>query len=84
MVKMANEGHHGIVRTKQLLRAHVCFPGIDKMVEKHVGNCLACQATIRCHTREPLQMSDLPTRPWKKISMNFAGPFPNKDMALVF
>ena len=84
MVKMAHEGHQGIVCTKQLLRAHVWFPGIDKMVEKHVGNRLACQATIPCHSREPRQTSDLPTRPWKKISVDFAGPFPNKDMALVF
>ena len=51
---------------------------------RRIPNCLACQATIPCHTREPLQMSDLPTRPWKKISVDFAGPFPNKDMALVF
>ena len=69
---------------KQLLRAHVWFPGIDKMVEKHVGKCLACQATTPCHTREPLQMSDLPTGPWKKNSVDFAGPFPSKDIALVF
>ena len=53
------------------------------MVEMHVVKCLACQATISCHTREPLQMLDLPTGPWKKISVDFAGPFPNKDMALV-
>ena len=84
MVKIAHEGHQGIVRTKQLLRAHVWFPGIDKMVEKHVGKCLACQATTPCYTREPLQMTDLPTGPWKKISVDFAGLFPNKEMALVF
>ena len=84
IVKIAHEGHQGIVCTKQLLCAHVWFPGIDMMVEKHVGKCLAYQATILCHTREPLQMSDLPTDPWKKISMDFAGPFPNKGMALVF
>ena len=83
IVTIAHEGHQGIVRTKQLLRTHIWFPGIDKMVEMHVGKCLACQATIPCHTREPLQMSDLPTGPWKKISVDFAGPFQNKDMALV-
>ena len=33
MVKFAHEGHQGILRTKQLLRAHVWFPGIDVMVE---------------------------------------------------
>ena len=86
MVKIAHEGHQGIVRTKQLLRAHVWFPGIDKMVEKHVGKCLhvACQTTIPCHTREPLQILNLLTGQWKKISVDFVGLFPNTDMALLF
>ena len=51
MVKIAHEGHQGIVRTKQLLRVHAWFPGMDTMVEKHVGKCLACQSTTPCHTR---------------------------------
>ena len=84
MVKIAHEGHQGIVRTKQLLRAHVWFPGMDTMVEKRVGKCLACQSKIPCHTREPLQMTDLPRGPWKKVSVDFAGPLWNKYMALVF
>ena len=33
MVKFAHQGHQGIVRTKQLLSAHVWFPGMDAMVE---------------------------------------------------
>ena len=82
MVKIAHEGHQGIVRTKQLLRAHVWFPGMDTMVEKHVRKCLACQSTTPCHTREPLQMTDLPRGPWKKVSVDFAGPL--RNMALVF
>ena len=84
MVTIAHEGHQGIVRTMQLLRAHVWFPGMDTMVEKHVGKCLACQSTTPCHTREPLQMTDLPRGPWQKVSVDFAGPLRNKDMALVF
>ena len=84
MVKIAHEGHQGIVRTKQLLRVHAWFPGMDTMVEKHVGKCLACQSTTPCHTREPLQMTDLPRGPWQKVSVDFAGPLRNKDMALVF
>ena len=50
IVTIAHEGHQGIVRTKQLLRAHVWFPGIDKMVKKHGGKWLAYQATIPCTT----------------------------------
>ena len=57
---------------------------MDTMVEKHVGKCLACQYTTPCHTREHLQMTDLPRGPWKKVSVDFAGPLRNKDMALVF
>ena len=84
MVKIAHEGHQGIARTKQLLRAHVWFPGMVTMVEKHVGKCLTCQSTTPCHTREPLQMTELPGGPWKKVSVDFARPLRNKDMALVF
>ena len=29
-------------------------------------------------------MTDLPRGPWKKVSVDFAGPLRNKDMALVF
>ena len=32
----------------------------------------------------PLQMLDLPTGPWKKISVDSAGPFPNNDLAIAF
>jgi hypothetical protein len=33
VVKIAHEGHQGVVKTKQLLREKVWFPGIDKLVE---------------------------------------------------
>jgi hypothetical protein len=33
IVEIAHEGHQGIVRTKQILRAHVWFPGIDDHVQ---------------------------------------------------
>ena len=29
-------------------------------------------------------MTDLPRGPWKKVSVDFVGPLPNNDMALVF
>jgi hypothetical protein len=33
MIQIAHEGHQGIVRTKQMLQAHVWFPGINAAVE---------------------------------------------------
>lgn len=33
-VEIAHQGYDGIVQTKQMLRAHVWFPGIDASVER--------------------------------------------------
>ena len=70
------------MRTKQILRAHVWFPGIDDHVQKLVLRCIPCQAVTREYNREPLRMTPLPLGPWKNVSVDFAGPF-GKRMALV-
>lgn len=63
MVKIAHEGHQEVLRTKQLLRAHVWFSGIDAMVKSRVGKCLSCQATVACNAREPLRMMEMKVDP---------------------
>ena len=35
-LKLAHEGHQGIIKTKQLLREKVWWPGIDKAIELEV------------------------------------------------
>ena len=60
MVEIAHEGHQGHVRTKQLLRAHVWFPGMDSQCGKFVPTCIACQSNTPQTHREPLRMTDLP------------------------
>ena len=82
---LAHSGHQGIVKTKRFLRDSVWFPGIDKMVEEMVRECLPCQAANHDSkpVSEPLQMSPLPQGPWQELSMDFCGPFPNGDYLLV-
>ena len=77
--------HQGIEKTKSLIREKGWFPGIDKMVKDKVDNCLASQAvTLSKSSRiEPLQMTPLPSRPWKMPAMDFLGPFPSGDYLLV-
>ncbi|XP_033112370.1 uncharacterized protein LOC117113191 [Anneissia japonica] len=70
-IDLAHASHQGIVKTKQLLRENVWFPGIEKAVEQKVKGCLTCQIT----TPEPLQMTKLPQNPLQSISMDFKGPF---------
>lgn len=82
VVNLAQEDHQGLVKTKSLLREKVWFPNIDKLVESKVKSCKACLiATPECE-REPLQMSPLPTAPWKEISFDFA-EIPNKEYLLL-
>ncbi|PIK51997.1 hypothetical protein BSL78_11109 [Apostichopus japonicus] len=66
IITIAHQGHQGVVRTKQLIREKVWFPGIDKRVEEKISQCIPCQATSSSTTREPIQMSALPTHPWKE------------------
>lgn len=79
----AHQGHQGIVKTKQLLRSKVWWPGIDKDVEKLVGDCLAYQATGLAMSPTPVQMSELPTHPRRLLHMDFCGPFPTVEMLFV-
>ena len=55
------------------------------MVKDKVDNCLACQAVTPCKPSrvEPLQMTPLPSGPWKMLAMDFLGPFPLGDYLLV-
>ena len=82
-VSIAHERHQGIVKTKQLLREKVWFPGIDKYVKRVVETCIACQANGPRSQPEPLHMSLLPPAPWHTVHMDFCGPFPTGEYLFV-
>ncbi|VDI15407.1 Hypothetical predicted protein [Mytilus galloprovincialis] len=71
VIDLAHEGHQGIVRTKQLLREKVYFPGIDKLVEQTCKSCIPCLASTPKNVFEPLQMSEIPNNVWENLSMDF-------------
>ena len=75
-LRIAHEGHQGLVKTKQLLREKVWFPGIDEMAKQFIHSCLSCQVTSTAPRPEPLIMSDLPPWPWHTVHIDFCGPFP--------
>ena len=70
-----------IVLTKQLLRSRVWFPGVDKLVEREVISCLPCQVTTSVTTKST--MPELPSEPWERVAIDFCGPFPAGELALV-
>ena len=64
VINIAHQSHQGIVKTKQLLREKVWFPGIDKLVEATVKSCIPCQASYQGQQRrEPLMSKPLPSSP---------------------
>lgn len=83
VIHLAHEGHQGINKTKALLREKVWFPRIDAMVAKLLDECVACKAAYDPKPREPLVMSDLPSRKWSHLSADFYGPLPTGDYLLV-
>ena len=83
VIDICHGDHLGIVKTKQLLRSKVWFPGIDKSVERRITNCIPCQASINTAQRQPLKMSLTPKGPWLQASADFCGPFPTGETILV-
>ena len=60
LIAIAHQGHQGIVRTKQRLRACYWWPGMDKQTEHQIRHCAACQASDKtqihalCHCNQYL------------------------------
>jgi hypothetical protein len=71
VIDTAHEGHQGLVKTKQLLRSRVWFPGLEKKVESCINTCIPCQATVHMASQEPVKSTILPNGPWECLSMDF-------------
>ncbi|CAB4013330.1 Transposon Tf2-9 poly [Paramuricea clavata] len=82
-VQIAHEGHQGLVKTKQLLREKVWYPGIDKLAKHTVDTCLLCQANGPNSHQQPLRMTTLPPQPWHTVNIDFCGPFLGGSYLLV-
>jgi hypothetical protein len=82
-ISIAHEGHQGLVKTKQLIREKIWFPGIYKAVRDMIGNCIACQANSHPNPPTPLKMNDLLPEPWHTIHLDFCAPFPKGEYVLV-
>ena len=75
-VELSHEGHQRIVKSKQYLRSHLWFPGIDSQVTQMVEKCLPCQAATDKTQREPLKSIPLPAVPWSSLRVDLYGPVP--------
>ena len=82
-ITLAHEGHQGIVKTKQRLRCHVWWPGMDRDVERVCRGCFDCQVVAQPTPPEPLVSTRLPERPWEHLALDLMGPLPTGEHVIV-
>lgn len=82
-LRLSHEGHQGIVKTKQFLRSLAWFLGMSSIIEKYIGKCRPCQASVNTPVQEPVKSTDLPDHPWQYVDVDFLGPLPSGDYVMV-
>ena len=76
-------GHPGITRMKATARSYFWWNGLDLDIEKLANSCESCQAVKSSPAVAPLHPWAWPDAPWKRIHVDFAGPFLGKMFFIV-
>jgi transposase InsO family protein len=77
VLRLAHEGHPGVVRMKQRCREAIWWPAIDRDVECFVRNCQPCIVSGKSIKPQPAPLKPIewPSGPWRKIAVDIAGEF---------
>ncbi|KAK0419802.1 hypothetical protein QR680_014328 [Steinernema hermaphroditum] len=74
MLKQLHRGHPGMERMKRLARKMVFWPQMNEDVEDFVRSCAPCANAAKKPELAPLSSWNLPTKPWQRLHIDFAGP----------
>ena len=83
ILKQLHISHPGIVRMKSLARSYVWWPQITKHIEELVASCKACQVHQKSPPVTKPYFWPKPLGPWRRLHIDFAGPFYNKMFLIV-
>ena len=75
ILESLHENHPGMSRMKAIARSYFWWSGLDKDIAKF---CSACQAIKPTPAAAPLHPWVWPDAPWKRVHVDFAGPFLGK------
>ncbi|XP_041353242.1 uncharacterized protein K02A2.6-like isoform X1 [Gigantopelta aegis] len=70
-----HSAHSGIVKMKELARSYFWWPKLDSHIEDLVKSCEECQQIQKMPGPAPLHPWSSPDAPWKRLHIDFAGPF---------
>ncbi len=83
VLRLAHEGHQGIVKMKARLGTKVWWPKMDLDAEKICKSCHGCQVVGEFPHPEPVQCTMLPSGPWQDLALDLMGPLPDGQNILV-
>ncbi len=70
MLKLVHESHLGIVKTKQLARDSLFWPGMGAQIEDLVKQCSICTSHRNRLPSEPMIPHEIPDQPWAKVGID--------------
>ena len=83
VLRLAHEGHQGIVKMKNRLRAKVWWPKMDNDTEQVCKSCHGCQVVGEFCPPEPMQRVEPPSGPWQDVAIDVLGPLSSGENLLV-
>ena len=75
--------HDGIVRMKSIARQYFWWPKMDSDIEDIAKKCTSCQETASMPAKVPTASRNWPTAPWRRLHVDYAGPFMNHMFLVV-
>ena len=78
VLQSLHANHPGISRMKAVARSYFWWSGLDEAIERTAKSCPACQAVKSSPPAAPLHPWVWPDAPWKRVHIDFAGPFLGK------
>jgi len=67
MLDILHGSHLGVVKTKQMARDRIYWPGLNKQIEDKVSKCEVCLKNRPKQQKEPLTTHPSPSLPWTKV-----------------
>lgn len=83
VLQSLHASHPGITRMKSIARSYFWWSGLDRDIEMLAKSCNACQAVKASPSVAPLHPWVWPDAPWKRLHIDFAGPFLGKMFLVV-
>lgn len=82
VLRALHKTHSGIVQTKSLARSYVWWPQLNDDIESLVRNCNKCLENRHMPPKTTYEWV-MPTKPWSRLNIDFAGPYQNKIFLII-